>query len=32
VLQGVLMPLAIRNVIFGFVILAAVLGLREKSR
>jgi len=32
VLQGMLMPLAIRNVIFGFVILAAVLGLREKSR
>ena len=32
VLQGMLMPLAIRNVIFGFVILAAVIGLREKSR
>lgn len=32
VLQGMLMPLAIRNIIFGFVVLAAVLGLREKSR
>lgn len=31
-LQGMLMPLAVRNVIFGFVVLAAVLGLREKSR
>lgn len=31
-LQGMLMPLAIRNVIFGFVILAAVIGLRETSR
>ncbi|WP_374385090.1 ABC transporter permease [Dongia sp.] len=32
VLQGMLMPLAIRNVIFGLVILVAVLGLREKYR
>jgi ribose transport system permease protein len=32
VLQGMLMPLAVRNIIFGFVVLAAVLGLREKSR
>jgi ribose transport system permease protein len=32
VLQGMLMPLAIRNIIFGFVVLAAVLGLRETSR
>jgi ribose transport system permease protein len=32
VLQGMLMPLAIRNVIFGLVILAAVLGLRERTR
>lgn len=31
-LQGMLIPPAIRNVLFGFVILAAVLGLREKSR
>jgi ribose transport system permease protein len=30
VLQAMLMPLAIRNVIFGLVILLAVLGLREK--
>lgn len=32
VLQGMLMPLALRNVVFGLVILAAILGLREKHR
>jgi ribose transport system permease protein len=31
-LQGMLMPPAIRNVIFGFAILAAVLGLRDGRR
>jgi ribose transport system permease protein len=31
-LQGMLIPLAVRNVIFGFVVLAAVLGLRERMQ
>jgi ribose transport system permease protein len=31
VLQGMLLPVAIRNVIFGLVILGAVIGLRENQ-